>query len=220
MRLADYLRLGGANIAAHKRRAVLVIVIVGVLFGVLMAGSILIQGIENATLEATLRPTDGKVWLRTVARQVYCEDECDLSADQAEIRRLLMEYGGEESAVKVPVGMFSVYAVEAEAVRNALEAELAEVPEDAVAVLVDVTTLAGWLKLPVLDRNVSGERRVRRVEEIREKALGKVIEYGGQRYFVAGILPGGLGVSNLSFATVGDKKNPLNMLLEKCYPRR
>lgn len=217
MRLLDYLRLGGANIAAHRRRAVLVTVIVGVIFGVLMAGSILIQGIENAALEAVLRPTGGKVWLSTVARQDFCGDECDLEADQAEIRQMIAEHGGEELAVKVPAGMFSVYAVEAEAVRDAIEVEMTEVPEGALPVLADVTTLAGWLKLPALDRNVSGERRARRVEEIREQALGKVIEYGGQRYFVAGVLPGGLGVSNLSLTAVGDKKNLLNMLLESAW---
>lgn len=44
MRLVDYFRLGWANIVAHKKRAAIVVMIVGVMFGVLIAGSLLIQG--------------------------------------------------------------------------------------------------------------------------------------------------------------------------------
>ena len=44
MHLLDYLRLGWANIVAHKKRAAIVVVIVGVLFGVLTAGCVWNQG--------------------------------------------------------------------------------------------------------------------------------------------------------------------------------
>lgn len=214
MRLLDYLRLGGANIAAHKRRAVIVVVIVGVIFGVLMAGSMLIQGVENAALGAMLRPTDGKVWLRTEARQVLCEDECDMPVDQAEIRRMLAEAGGQEIAVREPEGMFGVYAVAERDIWSVIEVDTANAPEDAVPVLADVSTIASWLRISTLDRNASGEKRARQIAEMRERALGQVIEYSRQRYYVVGILPGGFGVSSLSLATVGDKQNPLNLLLD------
>ena len=215
MQLGDYLRLGWANIATHKKRAAIVMVIVGALFSVLMAGSMLIQGIENATLAVVLQPTDGKILVKSVAQQIFCEDDCDIEMDQAEIRRDIAKWGGMEIEVGTVGPMDSIYAVSLELIANAIEVSLDEVPDDAIPVLASTSTLAGWLSISSPEKNAPAEKKVRTVQAIRERALGEVIETGSQKYFVAGILPGSFGASGLSLATIGDRNNPLNLLLEE-----
>ncbi len=214
MQFFDYLRLGWANIASHKKRALIVVVIAGVLFGVLMVGSLLIRGIENAALGEVLYSKDGKVMVRTVAQQNFCEDECDIVMDKAEIRRTIAEYGGEEISVGTLAGtMNMIYVVTPDLVQDMIEISLDKVPDGVIPVLASTSTLANWLMIPTPDKRASGEGWVRGVERIRAESLGKVIESGGQKYFVVGILPGGFGVSSLSFEVLRDYKNPLNMLL-------
>lgn len=62
MRVLDCLRLGVAGVKAHKKRALTVVVIVGLLFSVLMAGAFFLQGLENAALGKMLAPTGGRCW--------------------------------------------------------------------------------------------------------------------------------------------------------------
>lgn len=214
MHLLDYLRLGWANIVAHKKRAAIVVVIVGVLFGVLTAGCLLIQGLEDATLDVMLEPTSEKVLVRTVAQQSFCEDICDIATDREEIREVIAKWNGEEVAVMAAGLTGSVYAVAPELVQNAVEADFTSIPDDAIPVLASTSTLAGWLQISTADTHAEPEVKLRVVQSVREQSLGKIIEFAGQKYFVAGILPGGFGVHNLSLTAIKDRKNPLNILLD------
>ncbi len=58
MRLRDYSKLGTVGIKAHKRRAVIVVMVVGALMSVLIAGCLIIQGVEDRTLEQMTRATE------------------------------------------------------------------------------------------------------------------------------------------------------------------
>ena len=60
MKVVDCLRLGFAGVKAHKKRAFTVVIIVGLLFGVVMAGIFIVQGLEDVILGTMLAPTSGK----------------------------------------------------------------------------------------------------------------------------------------------------------------
>ena len=212
MRLVDYFRLGWANIVAHKKRAAIVVVIVGVMFGVLIAGSLLIQGVENTALDMMTRPTDGKVLVRSVAQQYsFCKDvACDLEADKAELRRRVADYGGKVIEAKM---LGQDYVLDADLVQGAIETELSKAPADATPVLAPLSTLSNWLQISMSER-AAAEVKVRTAQQIREQAVGQVITVmGGKKYWVAGILPGSFGgTSTLALSGLG-QKNPLDILL-------
>ena len=212
MRLVDYFRLGWANIVAHKKRAAIVVVIVGVMFGVLIAGSLLIQGVENTALDMMTRSTDGKVLVRSVAQQYsFCKDvACDLEADKAELRQRVTDYGGKVIEVKM---LGQDYVLDADLVQGAIETELSKAPADATPVLAPLSTLSNWLQISMSER-AAAEVKVRTAQQIREQAVGQVITVmGGKKYWVAGILPGSFGgTSTLALSSLG-RKNPLDILL-------
>lgn len=212
MRLVDYFRLGWANIVAHKKRAAIVVVIVGVMFGVLIAGSLLIQGVENTALDMMTRSTDGKVLVRSVAQQYsFCKDvACDLEADKAELRQRVTDYGGKVIEVKM---LGQDYVLDADLVQGAIETELSKAPADATPVLAPLSILSNWLQISIPERAETAVK-VRTAQQIREQAVGQVITVmGGKKYWVAGILPGSFGgTSTLALSSLG-RKNPLDILL-------
>lgn len=57
VRLKDYLNLGAVGIKAHRRRVVIVVMVVGALMSVLIAGCLIIQGVEDRALEEMARVT-------------------------------------------------------------------------------------------------------------------------------------------------------------------
>lgn len=101
MRVLDCLRLGFAGVKAHKKRAVAVMIIVGLLFGVTMAGAFILQGLENVVLSEMLEPTDGKILVVSNVETGNCRENCDIPAEITRIKDNIQRYGGESIALKI-----------------------------------------------------------------------------------------------------------------------
>ena len=197
MRVLDCLRLGVAGVKAHKKRALTVVAIVGLLFSVLMAGAFFLQGLENAALGKMLAPTGGKVLVMSNVDTKFCGEECDTAEEVAEIRRNIERYGGEAisaTMISDEGGMF--YRLE----KNVFEFE-----GEGLAIPLSTVAKMRGVQLPGWDAGV--ERRVEAVQTIFEEAMA-----GDNGSRVVGILPGGVYTGDLSLSSVEQSGNPLNMI--------
>ena len=197
MRVLDCLRLGVAGVKAHKKRALTVVVIVGLLFSVLMAGAFFLQGLENAALGKMLAPTRGKVLVMSSVDMEFCGEECDTAKEVAEIRRNIERYGGEAisaTMISDEGGMF-----------YRLEKNVFEFDGEGMAVPLATAAKMSSVQLPGWEAEVG--RRVEAVQTIFEEAKAKDNESR-----IVGILPGGVYASSLSLLSVEQSGNPLNMI--------
>lgn len=217
MRLIDYARLGVANVRVRKKRALLAAVAVGLIFGILTTGSLLIQGIENVVLDKMAEPTGGKVLLEVSTRQSCMQEAgCEFIDAERVIMMVASEFDGEVLDDDVTwVGYGSLPTIAPEVLEPAIEVGSELVPGDTIPVLTSIDKLAEWQRYIVPDRTTTAERRVGVLNELRAKSLGQEIVVGGQKLMPVGILPGAFGVSTLSLAEIGQKTNPLNMVLEQ-----
>lgn len=219
MRFGDYLRLGVAGILAQKRRVVLVVSVVAALMSVLIAGCLIIQGVEDAALEEMTRVTNGKVLLSVSVDARICGEGCDVEAEEQKLKEKIRGYGGEvieAETVANADGMF--YRVTGDDLglfgRSGFS-DLTEVPEGETAVLVSMSTAARWLGIGMYAPSLKAEDMVKIAERIRNEAVGKIVETeNGGRYYIVDLLPGGaftgaLGVSRR------DDYNPLDLVLEQ-----
>ena len=101
MRTLDYLRLGAAGMKAHKKRALVVVMIVGLLFGVVAAGAFFLQGLEQVALAEMLAPTEGKVLVMSSVDTRACGEDCEVAAEVGRMKEKIGEYGGEVVPVAV-----------------------------------------------------------------------------------------------------------------------
>lgn len=212
----DYARLGFANIRTHKKRASLAVATVGLIFGILTSGSLLIQGVENVVLDKMLMPTDGKILLEVSARQRCIQEECMLNDGRGIITRLASENGGEVlSSRTLRIGYSTVPVVESDILAPVIEVDLDSVPEDAIPVVASMSMLASWRQSSVPSSKEPITRKMQMMDGLRERSIGHEIIVGEQKLFVVGILPGEFGIDTLSLANAGKKMNPLNIILEQ-----
>lgn len=211
MRLSDYLRLGFAGVKAHKKRAVAVVVIVGLLFGVIVAGTLILQGIENAVLSKMLAPTDGKVLVVSNVDTAICRENCDILAETTRIQENIRRYGGESIGLEIIQTKDGAFYKLRENIFDSIDDNIdGEIPQ-VVVPLRTVANLVG-MQLPNYDAAVSA--KLDAIEKVREKTLHKVIESKtGEKYYIAEILPGGVYGIDLSLMNVEQKRNPLDAVL-------
>ncbi len=199
----DYLRLGLAGIAGHKRQTVMILIVVGVLYSVMMAVVMLIQGVQNSAMQEMAGLTDGKILIGVEMNEMFCKNGCDVEEAKAEIR----QHGGR------------VLEARKEGWAYVLEAGLvgAEVKDggEVKVMYAPVDQLARMLLIEMPDWKSSVKTQVAAVEKMWERALGKTVKIEGEKYYIAGILPGGIYETNLAFKQRKDKDNPLNIILEQ-----
>ena len=225
MRTLDYLRLGAAGMKAHKKRALVVVMIVGLLFGVVAAGAFFLQGLEQVALAEMLAPTEGKVLVMSSVDTRACGEDCEVAAEVGKMKEKIGEYGGEvvPAAVRQTAeGMFYVVdrgvfrevfsGVKAEAAGDAVGA-FTDGEDEAMTVVVPLEVAAELAGIEMPESGASVAERMVAIYKVREEALGRTVESEtGARYEVAGILPGGVYATDLSLVYVGQSGNPLNML--------
>lgn len=197
MRVLDCLRLGVAGVKAHKKRALTVVAIVGLLFSVLMAGAFFLQGLENAALGKMLAPTGGRVLVMSNVDTKFCGEECDMAKEVAEIRRNIERYGGEAISATMISGKDGMF--------YRLEKNVFEFEGEGLAIPLSTVAKMKGVQLPGWDAGV--ERRVEAVQTIFEEAKAEDNENR-----IVGILPGGVYTSDLSLSSVEQSGNPLNMI--------
>ena len=211
MRVIDYLRLSFAGVKAHKKRAFTVVIVVGLLFSVVTAGVFALQGLENATLAEMLAPTDGKVLVVSSVDTKVCGENCDIVAEVAEIKQNVERYDGEiiKTAVSQTTdGIF--YRLKENLFMSAQSKNDSEVTE--VIVPLEVAAKLADIEMPESDAEVAD--KLATIQEVRAKTLHRTVESKtGEKYYIAEILPGGVYVSSLSLASIGQGGNPLDLIL-------
>ena len=216
MRTLDYLRLGAAGMKAHKKRALVVVMIVGLLFGVVAAGAFFLQGLEQVALAEMLAPTEGKVLVMSSVDTRACGEDCEVAAEVGKIKEKIGEYGGGvvPAAVRQTAeGMF--YVVDERVFGEVFSGVKAEASgeDEAMTVVVPLEVAAELAGIEMPESGASVAERMVAIYKVREAALGRTVESEtGARYEVAGILPGGVYATDLSLVYAGQSGNPLNML--------
>ena len=210
MRLTDYLRLGFAGVKAHKKRAFTVVIIVGLLFSIITAGTFILQGLENVALAEMLAPADGKVLVMSSVDTKICGEGCDIVTEVVEIKKNIERYDGKiipTTISQTADGMF--YKAE----EKVFSSE-ANNTTDVTQVIVPLGTAANLASIEMQERDAEVADKLATTQEVREKTLGKVVENeAGEKYYIAEILPSGVYANNLSFMNIGQDGNPLNLIL-------
>lgn len=210
MRAIDYFRLGFAGVKAHKKRTFTVVIIVGLLFSIITAGTFILQGLENVALAEMLAPTDGKVLVMSSVDTKICGDNCNIATEVVEIKKNIERYDGKLIPAKISQtadGMF--YRTEEKVFSNETNGAI-----DATQVIVPLGTAANLAGIKMPERDAEVADKLAATQEVREKTLGKVVENeAGEKYYIAEILPSGVYASNLSFMNIGQGGNPLDLIL-------
>lgn len=232
MRAEDYLRLGMAGVLAHKKRAVLVMVISGLLFSVVLAMFMLLGGFQNAVYTEEYKATGGKIIYKIAFDEEYCEAlGCETEGEKSEILALVQKYGGEviEGVRAYNTSEGLMYAVRPELVAGVIDKKY-DAPDGTVPAVVSADIAGGWLQMT--GGMVSSlKRKVKTVETVREKAIGQVVvpknryanpedepesEEGKTKFFVEGLLPGPIGNTSLALGGLTGP-NPLDVVFDSVH---
>ncbi len=92
MKLREAMRLAHREVAAERTRSRATIVTVGLLFGVLLAGLMVMQGLENLVMKYADGTKDGKIYFL-----VSCGGDCD----EGVVRDWIKRYGGIENSNEI-----------------------------------------------------------------------------------------------------------------------
>ena len=217
MKIRDALRISLKNIRVHRKRNLLVAVVMGVIFGLIFAIHLWFQGLENTYVDFAGRATDGKVIVRATNDQneVAVEQEAILATRQ-EIIEDIETYGGEVISGAEELGMFGSVVLSEEIMAGAIEVDPAKVPEGYMPILA-----SQLLGEQLLERTFSTDGRKLTQKQsdysqYRDELIGKAFtDKTGAKYFVVGLTSGNFGVRNLSFKLLEkDNDNLLNPVLE------
>lgn len=211
MKFRGAVKLGHLNIRQQKRRSLMMAVVIGAILCLLLTVNLVIAGVKRNAESLSGRMTDGKTLVMTTARVECLGLECEILGFKEErARENIQRYGGE---VVAEVGLEEmIYSLPEELLEGVIEVSLATVPAEMRAKVISLSS-ASMLAMVTIPQTMNTEVKLEAVERVREKVIGEIRERGGEREMIVGILPYAL-VETLSLESVGDKWNPLNMVLE------
>lgn len=223
MKISQALKLGHQSIMGHKRRNLTTITIIGLLFGLLSGIIFTTQGTENAILRAA-NETLGESYYVSLMTNFYKKD-CRQEAipDQpnsfniicpedtaTKSAQLVDQYGGEI----VSQGSTYTRIITPSQLPQFVSADLDRVPADAIAVLAGPDALSPYLNVGYFTQMPLARRAEFVLTQLPE-AVGATVETtnrGGDRWYVAGILPSG-SITHIK-DTPGQSFNPFDMILD------
>lgn len=153
MRISEAIKLGHANLTAHKGRSLAIVITISVLFGLIMGVNFILQGLEDNALRYSDARSEGKI---------YVEGRYRGNQGNEVVRQRVEKYHGEILGEITKAKLFGeqevLYIVSPEVVEHLLTQPLDSVPAD---------------KLPV----VMSEDMMQRLAEAKEN--GDEIYFGG-----------------------------------------
>lgn len=210
LKFGDAVRLSWTNIAQHKGRSAVIVLTMAVLFGAVMGFVVLMEGLKQTLVEASVQETDGKLYVlvsednsgtgyNDMIRTPEEVDGVDLTpvigeSKQVRIEKKLSEYGGEMVGYVWRYGLvdFEYNVIDEGLAKKFIKEEMEDVPEGEMPILVT----KGWSWDEAL-LNADGE--------LREKLKQRVED----TTYKVGELPGTQdGTLSLGGA------NPLNIILD------
>lgn len=217
MQLCDYFKLGFAGVRAHKKRAIMTVIIVGIIFSLIFVVYFLLQGAENLGFAKISQPTGGKILLSSIIDNDQCITPDDCQAKALVLSEKAEEFGGAiiENVSTVITNDGNFLVLPPEILKDAIQVDLAQVPTETTPILMPANTLATWQNIELFseadrynkDRAAVATKVVPKLEKLLADSLGQVITSpNGIKYYIAGFLPSSVGVA-MSLQSVLRKGN-------------
>lgn len=217
MKFKDAFHISTKNIRIHLKRNLLIMAVMGIIFGLVLAINLWFQGMVNCYMELANRSTDGKVIIEaTNSTAGMVIDEEQPQATRQEMIADIEAYGGKILGEAEKFGAFGGIVLPEDIVKNAIEVDLAKVPTDAAPILVSTFLGEQLLGESFPTESTSAIKKQKDYEEFRDSLIGKTFtDTRGAKYYVVGLSSGNFHVGNLSFKQLVRGNNDLlNPLLE------
>jgi len=217
MKVKDVLRISTKNIKIHLKRNILIVAVMGIIFGLIFTINLWIQGVENSYVEFANRATGGKVIITaTNSMEGMIIDDTISQATKEEMMDDIERHYGKVLGDAEQVGMFGSIVLPDSLVENAIEGDISKAPKDAVPVLVSTFLGEQLLEKSFPTEYTDATKKQRDYEEYRASLIGKTFtDLYGAKYYVVGLTTGSFHIGNMSFKQLarGDS-NLLNPILE------
>ncbi len=201
MRTKDVLRISLKNIRIYFKRNLIIMAVMGVIFGIVLAINLWFQGMENSYTELANQSTEGRVIIEaTNSMEGMIIDDALPKTTRQEMAEDIEAHGGKVLGDAEKFGLFGSVVLSKELVENRIMVDMEEVPVDAAPVLVST-----FLGEQLLGKNFSAEytnavRKQKDYKEYQDKLIGKTFtDTYGAKYYVVGLNSGNFHVDNLSF---------------------
>ncbi len=218
MKFSDIIHLGTSNLRFHFRRNLLIMVIMGIIFGLILTANLWLQGVKNSYFTYANYATDGKVIIEATTN---LSNIFGGTAPQPITRDAMISdieaHGGTVLGDASKIGLYGGTVLPAELVDNAIIASLKQTPPDAIPILVPTHIGETFLSrtFPAESRNAT--RKLADYEEYRDSLIGHTFtDAYSTQYYVVGLAPGDFHTSNLSFqALEKGNQSVFNIILEQ-----
>lgn len=217
MKLKDVLHISTKNIRIYLKRNLLIMAVIGIIFGLVLTINLWFQGMENSYLELTSKATDDKVIIEaTNSMAGMVVDEGQPQATRQEMIADIEAYGGKVLGEAEKFGAFGSIVLPEDIVKNAIEVDLSKVPIDAAPVLVSTFLGEQLLGKNFPAKSTSAIKKQKDYEEFRDSLIGRTFtDTQGAKYYVVGLSSGNFHVGNLSLKQLERTNNNLvNPILE------
>lgn len=206
MKAKDALKIGWKNIRVHPKQSLLVMGVMGVIFGLIFTVNLWLKGLENTYAQQAGWATDGKVIILASAEMNGVvgpvEDEPE-TADREEMVRDIERFGGKVVGEAQIYGTNGSIVLDQEYLSAAITADIREVSGETAPVLVSATFGGQLLGKQYTGAVNSAAQKIQTYQGFREALVGEAFtNQRGEEYFVAGLAPGGFAVSSLSFKQI------------------
>lgn len=217
MKTKDVLKISTKNIKIYLKRNLMIMAVMGVIFGLIFAINLWLTGMEKTYVAQASRATDGQVIIAaTNSTEGMIIDDTRPKTSRADMKADIEAHGGKVLGDAEKFGMFGAVVLPAELVKNAIEVDLDKTPADAAPVLI--TTFLGeqLLNKSFPNEYTSAINKQKDYENYREELIGKTFtDSYGAKYYVVGLASSNFHINNLSFKHLErENSNLLNPILE------
>ena len=201
MRIKDVLRISLKNIRIYFKRNLIIMAVMGVIFGIVFAINLWFQGMENSYTELANQSTEGRVIIEaTNSMEGMILDDALPKTTRQEMSEDIEAHGGKVLGDAEKFGLFGSVVLSKELVENRIMVDMEEVPVDAAPVLVSTFLGEQLLGKSFPAEYTNAVRKQKDYKEYQDKLIGKTFtDAYGAKYYVVGLNYGNFHVDNLSF---------------------
>lgn len=201
MRTKDVLRISLKNIRIYFKRNLIIMAVMGVIFGIVLAINLWFQGMENSYTELANQSTEGRVIIEaTNSMEGMILDDALPKTTRQEMSEDIEAHGGKVLGDAEKFGLFGSVVLSKELVENRIMVDMEEVPVDAAPVLVSTFLGEQLLGKSFPAEYTNAVRKQKDYKEYQDKLIGKTFtDAYGAKYYVVGLNSGNFHVDNLSF---------------------
>ncbi len=201
MRIKDVLHISLKNIRIYFKRNLIIMAVMGVIFGIVLAINLWFQGMENSYTELANQSTEGRVIIEaTNSMEGMIIDDALPKTTRQEMTEDIEAHGGKVLGDAEKFGLFGSVVLSKELVENRIMVDMEEVPVDAAPVLVSTFLGEQLLGKSFPAEYTNAVRKQKDYKEYQDKLIGKTFtDAYGAKYYVVGLNSGNFHVDNLSF---------------------